>query len=263
MGVAPYTNTDTMNAYSALPAALPVAVNTPELMQPRWNSREHVASSNRTPTSLRPCALPARRDGAVNRFDVRAIGWVVTRDACAEIARALFGARRQVAVEALRSLGKRWLAVLACLREDARVASGNLLQPLRTALSPKSEEAVNDFVLHMVSCCPQRYSEPVLRGRCLSAAAQAFVGLVGGTTAGSFATPERMFFGDMAIVLLVMTCGSLISAIHLWRTYRIVKRLNRPTVIEASRPGPSAPSSSDRPSPMAARTDTHECSNRQ
>jgi hypothetical protein len=115
----------------------------------------------------------------------------------------------------------------------------------------------------MVSCCPQRYSEPALRGRCLSAAAQAFVGFVGGATAGSFAAPERMFFGDMAIVLLVMTCGSLISAIHLWRTYRIVKRLNRPTVIEASQPGPSAPSSSDRPSPLAARTDTRERSNRQ
>jgi hypothetical protein len=202
----------------------------------------------------------------VNRFDVRAIGWVVTRDACAEIARALFGARRQVAPEALRSLGKRWLAVLACLREDARVASGNLLQllqPLRTALSPKGEAAVDDFVLHMVSCCPQRYSEPVLRGRCLSATAQALVGFVGGTTAGSFATPERMFVGNMAIVLLVMTCGSLISAIHLWRTYRIVKRLNRPTVIEASQPGPSAPSSSDRPSPLAARADARERSNRQ
>ena len=199
----------------------------------------------------------------MNGFDVRAIAWIVTRDACAEISRAMFRARRKMAAEALRSLGKRWLAVHACLREDARIASGNWLQPLGTALSPKSQEAVDAFVLHMVSCCSQRYSEPVLRGRCLRAAAQAFVGFVGGTTAGSFATPERMFFGDMAIVLLVMACCSVISAIQLWRMYRIVKRLDRPTVIEASRPGPSAPSSSDRPSPMAARTDTHERSNRQ
>jgi hypothetical protein len=199
----------------------------------------------------------------VNGFDVRAIGWVVTRDACAEIARALFGVRRQVVAEALQSLGKHWLAVHACLREDAGIASGNPLQPLGTALSSKSEEAVDNVVLHMVSCCPQRYSEPVLRGRWLSAAAQALVGIVGGTAAGSFATPERMFFSDTAIVLLVMSCYSLMSAIQLWRTHGIVKRLNGPTVIEASRTGLRAPSSSDRTSPMAARKGADERSNRQ
>ncbi len=175
----------------------------------------------------------APTDRAVNGFDVRAIGWVVTRDACTDIARTLLGARREIAAEALQPLGDRWLTVRACLREDAHAATGNPLRPLATTLPPRSQDAVNDFVIHLVARCPQRYSEPNLRRRCLSAAAQAFVGIVGGTAAASFATPEHMFFDDVAVVLLLMACFSLTSTIQLWRTWRIVKRLAHPSVVEA------------------------------
>jgi hypothetical protein len=85
---------------------------------------------------------------------------------------------------------------------------------------------VDEFVLELAARCPQRYSERVLRRRCLHAVAQAFIGFTGGTTAGSMADSERVFLGDVAIVLLIMACCCLISAIQLGRTYRIVKRVN-------------------------------------
>ena len=131
----------------------------------------------------------------MNGFDVRAIGWVVAGDACADIARTLVGVRRRVPVDVLQSLGTHWQAVLAALREDPRGAGLRALRPLGNPLSATSEGAVADFVLQMVSCCPQRYSEAVLRGRCVSAAAQALVGFLGGATAAWFTTPEHVLCG--------------------------------------------------------------------
>ena len=45
-------------------------------------------------------AIAGPSDGAMNGFDVQAIGWVVTRDACAEIVRGLLGSPRRMAPEA-------------------------------------------------------------------------------------------------------------------------------------------------------------------
>ena len=163
----------------------------------------------------------------MNGFDVQAIGWVITRDACAEIARGLLGSPRRMAPEELQSLGDHWLIVRARLGEDARVPIGHSLQPLATVMPPRAEGDVREFVQHMLTCCPQRYSEPVLRSRCFNTVAQALFGFVGGAIAVSFATPEHVFFGDVAIVLLVMACCLTISTIQLWRTYRVVRRFNQ------------------------------------
>jgi hypothetical protein len=163
----------------------------------------------------------------MNGFDVRAIGWVVAGDACADITRTLVGARRRVPVDVLQSLGTHWQAVLAALREDPRGVGLRTLRPLGYPLSATSEGAVASFVLQMVSRCPQRYSEAVLRGRCVSAAAQALVGLLGGATAAWFTTPERVLCADVAIVMLVMAGCLVLCTIQLWRTYRVVKRLRK------------------------------------
>jgi hypothetical protein len=185
---------------------------------------------------------------AMNGFDVRAIGWVVTRDSLAEIVRAIIGARRNMSAEALESLSDRWRAVLACLPGPA--------------LSPRSERAMIDFVRHLVASCPQCYGEPVLRSRLLGAAAQTVIGLVGAATAFSFATPERIYLGTTAIVPLLMAAFSLISTIQLRLTYRILRRLIHAAAMESSRPELNTSSPNARPSESDRLKDANEVLNR-
>jgi len=163
----------------------------------------------------------------MNGFDVSAIGWVVTRDAYAEIARAWVGSHRQTSTEVLASLANRWLAVRTCLLEASGAARGDVLASPGTASWLTIVECIDDFIVHMVSCCPQRYSGPALRRRCSSAAAQAFVGIVGCIGASSLGNSDRLLLGDIATILFLMAVYSLISAIQLWQTYRVVKNVVR------------------------------------
>ena len=54
----------------------------------------------------------------MTEFDLRALGWVVTRDACWEIARSLAGRTPRLPLAATRELTERWQNAPRCGREN-------------------------------------------------------------------------------------------------------------------------------------------------
>ncbi len=161
----------------------------------------------------------------MNRRDVRALGWVVTRDACCEIARVALGGRRRLSLAALREVGARWRAIHASPTVDHSKPLGTLLiGQLTDSLSKEQEKAVVEFVASLLACCPDLYSERALRNRCLSSCGQAIVSLAFGVILAHWTSSDIPIVGDSALVLFVIGCWSLVTTIQLWRTHRLVKR---------------------------------------
>jgi len=83
----------------------------------------------------------------MNRLDVRALGWVVTRDALSEIAHVALGGRRRTPLVTLGELGDRWRAVHASLAADqSEPLVAFLVWGFTTSLSKQREKAVVEFV---------------------------------------------------------------------------------------------------------------------
>jgi hypothetical protein len=176
----------------------------------------------------------------MNGFDVRALGWVVTRDTCAEVLRAAFGGRARASPEQLAALAERWRAVQSSIRADrsSRLYL-SVMVPLTTPLSKNSEMAVVAFVDQLIASCPGLYGERTLRSRWQSACARfitsaTFVALLA-VLAPTFVPIVR----DAALVLLVMAGWSLVTTIQLWRSHRLVDQIgqyhSRPTRTPAIR----------------------------
>jgi hypothetical protein len=164
----------------------------------------------------------------MTRLDVHSLGWIVTRDACAEIARILFGRPRRLSPAALAALGDCWRAVCASLRVDRRSRPDRLLiGRFATSLSMKSEQAVVDFVEQLIVCCPDLYSERALRTRCLSGFGQVITSLAFGTILACCASFDIAVVDDSAFVLFAIACWSLVTTIQLWRTHLLVKRISQ------------------------------------
>ena len=84
----------------------------------------------------------------MNRLDVRALGWVVTRDALSEMAHVAFGARRRIPRVALGQLGDRWRAVHASPAADQpELLVAFLVGKFTTSLSKQSEKQMITVLL--------------------------------------------------------------------------------------------------------------------
>jgi hypothetical protein len=177
--------------------------------------------------SSRGQCRPTRCNARMNRRDVRALGWVVTGDACSEIARVALGSRRRMSLAALRELGGRWRAVHASPTADHPEPLGALLiGQLTNSLSREHEKTAVEFVDSLRACCPDLYSERALRNRCLSSCGQAIVSLAFGVILAHWTSSDIPIVGDAALVMFVIACWSLVTTIQLWRTHRLVKRIS-------------------------------------
>jgi len=162
----------------------------------------------------------------MNGFDVRALGWVVTRDACFDIARTALGGRSRISRAMLKEQRDLWRVVQSSLRADRPQRRGiSAIRPLAASLSTASERAIAEFVRHLVACCPDLYSEPALRTRwherCAAFAATAGAGAI----LAHVAPPDTSTLGDLSPAFLLIAGWSLVTAIQLWRTRRLVERM--------------------------------------
>jgi hypothetical protein len=160
----------------------------------------------------------------MNRRDVRALGWVVTREVCAELARVALGRERQISIAALRTLGGRWRAVSVSPVAGER---GALDLFLATSFSKQREKAVLEFIETLQYSCPDLYSEQVLRQRYRNAFCQAIASFTLGALLACWAASEFPIVGDSTLVLFAIACWSLAIAVQLWRTHRLVRQLRQ------------------------------------
>ena len=83
----------------------------------------------------------------MKRRDVRALGWVVTRDTCFEIARRALGRRPRMPTAALRQLGARWRDIHASpVADKARPIHAFLVGQPATPQSKQCDKTVIAFV---------------------------------------------------------------------------------------------------------------------
>jgi hypothetical protein len=124
----------------------------------------------------------------VTEFDLRAIGWVVTRETVVDIVRGAFGAPRRVEPSVLAALAEQWSA-LENLRREERAAS------------------------------------PLARRRCRMGLAQAGTGYLGGIVLSCAGFAPDTLLADAAPVLLAMGLWYSLTTVQLWRSYQLVNGL--------------------------------------
>jgi hypothetical protein len=176
----------------------------------------------------------------MNGFDVRALGWVVTRDACAEMLRVALGCRARTPPDQLAALAERWHTVQSSIRADrsSRLYL-SVMVPLTTPLSKDSETAVVAFVDRLIASCPGLYGARTLRSRWQRACTRFIASATFVAILAALAPPSVPIVRDAALVLLVMAGWSLVTTIQLWRSHRIVEQIGqyhgRPTRTPAIR----------------------------
>jgi hypothetical protein len=164
----------------------------------------------------------------MNGFDVRALGWVVTRDTCAELLREAFGGRARTSPEQLAALAERWRTVQSSIRADrsSRLYL-SVMVPLISPLSKDSEMAVVEFVHRLNACYPGVYGEPALRNRWRSACARFVTSATFVAILAALVPPSVPIVGGAALVLLAMAGWSLVTTIQLWRSHRLVEHIGQ------------------------------------
>jgi hypothetical protein len=161
----------------------------------------------------------------MNGFEVRALGWVVTRDTCFDIARTALGGRTRMSRASLSEQRNLWHVVQSSLRADGPRRGVSAIRPLTATLSSASETAIAAFVRHLVACCPGLYSERALRTRCHERC-PAFAATAGaGAILAQFAPPDASTLGDVSLSFLLLTVWNMVTTIQLWRTPRLVDRM--------------------------------------
>jgi hypothetical protein len=159
---------------------------------------------------------------------VRALGWVVTRDACVEIARRLLGRRRRMSTAALRELGARWRDIHASpIADKGGPIDAFLVGQPATLQSKQRDKTVIAFVDSLQHFRPDLYSEQALRKRCLSGCRHLIVSLALGAVLASCTSSDIPTIGDGALVLFVIASWYLVTTIQLWRTHLLVKRVSQ------------------------------------
>lgn len=166
--------------------------------------------------------------------DVRALGWVVTRDVCADMLRALVGRPRRVPRAALRRLGPLWSAVRAALdmdRHGSRLDAANR----GPQASTRTEAALRVFVERLVASCPAWYGEQALRSRCLHGGATGFAAVALAAILSYVAPTGDAIIGS---ALLAIGCWKSVTSVQLWQAGRVIGHL-----------GPQAPPPGERQAP--------------
>lgn len=160
----------------------------------------------------------------MKRLDLHALGWVVTRDTCVEIARRALGRPPRMSPAALREMGQRWRAIHAMDRADPPGASSPAQTSTRQA--KERDQAVLAFVDGLLALRPDLYSEQALRKRCVAGCAHAVVSLALGAILASWTSSDISLIGDAVFVLFAIASWYLVTTAQLWRAYLLVRRVN-------------------------------------
>ena len=159
---------------------------------------------------------------------MRALGWVVTRDTCVEIARRALRRRPGMPTAAFQELGARWRDVHAPpIADKARPIDAFLVGQAATPQSKQRDKTVIAFVDSLQHFRPDLYSEQALRKRCLSGCGHVVVSLAFGAILTSFTSSDIPIIGDAALVLFAIASWYLVTTIQLWRTHLLVKRVSQ------------------------------------
>jgi hypothetical protein len=161
----------------------------------------------------------------LNGFDLRAIGWIVTRDTCADIVRAGLGRRGALDPATLRANARRWSAVEAAYYAERGSSLSVLLAPSAAALPRASATALTDFVRHLVAEAPARYAPAALRSRFRQRFAQAAIGFGAGALLCAGGAEAHSLLADAGLAMLVMGAWSVVTAVQLWRAFRVVDEI--------------------------------------
>jgi hypothetical protein len=161
-------------------------------------------------------------------LDVRALGWVVTRDTCVEIVRRALRRRPGMPTAAFRELGARWRDIHAPpIADKARPLDAFLVGQATTPQSKQREKMVIAFVDSLQHFRPDLYSEQALRKRCLIGCGHVIVSLAFGAILASCTSSDIPTIGDAALVLFAIASWYLVTTIQLWRTHLLVKRISQ------------------------------------
>ena len=164
----------------------------------------------------------------MKRLDLRALGWVVTRDTCVEIARRALRRRPGMPTAAFQELGARWRDIHAPpIAAEARPIDAFLAGQAATPQSKQCDKMVIAFVDSLQHFRPDLYSEQALRKRCLSGCGHVIVSLAFGAILASCTSSDIPTIGDAALVLFAIASWYLVTTIQLWRTYLLIKRISQ------------------------------------
>ncbi len=162
-----------------------------------------------------------------NGFDVRAVGWAITYDTCADIVSIAFGGAPRMTQAGLRELTEQWTKLEQAQQGESSIRKA--FSPASAPLAPRSAMALKALVQRMIALSPHRYSPDVLRRRSISSLVQTCIGCALGILLGE-PTLSEPSFGAGAFILLGAGLWSLLGAVRLWRTYRIAKVVAPSTV---------------------------------
>jgi hypothetical protein len=162
----------------------------------------------------------------MTEFDLRALGWVVTRDAFWEVARSLTGRTPRLPLAAMPGLTERWQKVQAASVKTSgplltRLVSSSLLRPM----SAETCAAAADFLTLLSTSCPELYSLHVVGERCRRACAQSLAGLGGSMVLGALAGTGFPLIGDVAVVLFAMGVWYLMTFLQLRGVRKLLSHL--------------------------------------
>jgi hypothetical protein len=180
----------------------------------------------------------------LNGFDLRAIGWVVTRDTFADLVRAALGARGVLDPEALRANATRWSALETAYYAERGGSLPALLTPSAASLPRASAAALTEFVRQLVADAPERYAPAALRSRFRQRFAQALIGFGAGALLCAGGAEAHSLLADAGLAMLVMGVWSIVTAVQLWRAFRVVDEIVHHA--EPSQPPVSAQSARER-----------------
>lgn len=166
-------------------------------------------------------------------LDLRAVGWVLTRDALAEVLRAKLGGARRIDDRVLRSVATQWRAL--ALGEANRSGPNALPRvPLTaTPLSTEGAEKLAEILREVGARWPAQYGVPALRRRTLLTAAQSAIGFAVGLALTGSASAASPTLGAVALVMITMGLWSMAVATQLARTLYIATAAMRTSVGDA------------------------------
>ena len=149
----------------------------------------------------------------------------MTRDACAEILRALLGRPRRIPLETLRQLHNSWSSVRTPVEAQRTSLSAALIHHFGAPLSERTEGNLRTFLELLVMSCPALYSEHALRRRCRFAGTLAMIALGSVALLSRYNAIGNRAIGIVCPTLLLAGALGLKTAIELWRTRRAIVRL--------------------------------------
>ena len=173
----------------------------------------------------------------MNGFDVQAIGWIVTRDLCTELARALLGLRPRLERAALEKLASRWLSLNAAVLDDQRTRSyaAQILWPRRIRLSERSEAAMKAFIAELVAFSPRMYGYQGLRGRCFGECVQLVASFLCSVMLGHYGSTDIPTLGQASLGFFLLGCWSFAVTVQLYGACRLVGRLDAEHAVQRRR----------------------------